>query len=603
MNRLKQYEAAEALERYLGDPTNIENTLSFKHAIETDESEEFPEAEMNLLHQWGTPLYYIPVEYGGKLNSYEEMFALIRVMARRDQSVAVSDMHTFLGALPVWLEGTEAQKQKLSAFIRWDNCSGSACLAVSEKAHGSDLIATETQALSTEKGYIFSGEKWPINKGTLTKSVTVLAKTDDGRNTRSLSLFLVYKDELKPGDYSHLPKIKTLGLRSSDISGIRFDRCILPEDSRIGELGRGLDVTLKGFFVTRTLCSFLSLGAADTALRTTLRLTRHRQLYGKTVFALPHANRVMVNAFLDLLIGDCTSISIARSLHVVPQQFSVLSAIVKSFVTKKMEDVFNDLSVIMGARFYFREEHDWGIFQKAFRDNGVISVFDGSSIVNLYALILQLRQLAKARTKIKDRSALESRLESIFDLDRPLPPFTGGLELFSRGCNDIVQGLELALARLQTLRHEKNCENNIEIIDRIILLTSNLLSEVEQQENLLETMPIEAQHDRSFESFELAKNYCKLHAAAACLQMWIYNRHQLGDFFATGEWLVLCLHRLSLGFRPDCNPMPSAYFETVERAMVDLYETDKMFSIVPIQLATDRARQAISKTPGFAVSC
>lgn len=593
MNPLKQYEAAVALEQYLGDPANPENTMSFKRAIETDESEEFPEAEMNVLHQWGTPLYYIPQEYGGKLTSYEEMFALIRVMARRDQSVAVSDMHTFLGALPIWLEGTEEQKQQFSEFIRRDNCNGSACLAVSEKAHGSDLLATETQAVATEEGYLLSGEKWPINKATLTKAMTILAKTDDNGTTRSLSMFLVYKDELESFSYSNLPKIKTLGLRSSDISGIRFNRSQLPIDANIGAIGTGLDLTLKGFFVTRTLCSFLSLGAADTALRTTLDLTRHRQLYGKPVFALPHANRVMMNAFVDILIGDCTSISAARCLHAIPQQFSVLSAIAKSFVTKKMEDVLNDLSVIMGARFYLREEHSWGIFQKTFRDNGVISIFDGSSIVNLYALILQLRQLAKARHKIKDRAALASRLETIFTLDRPLPEFKGNLELFSRGCNDVIQGIPLALERLQARAKTENSD----VLARTIALTEDLLETLEDQETLLGTIPLEAHHEQSFESFELAKNYCKLHAAAACLQMWIYNGDRMGAFFAGGEWVVLCLDRLLSEFRPVKAAIPQAYFDRVTEQMLHLYETHKMLSIVPFQLAGDGARENLTKTP------
>jgi alkylation response protein AidB-like acyl-CoA dehydrogenase len=593
MYPLQQYEAAQALEQYLGDPENPDNTMSFKRAIETDESEEFPEAQMDLLHQWGSPLYYIPQEYGGKLTSYEEMFALIRVIARRDQSVAVSDMHTFLGALPIWLEGTQEQKQQFSEFIRRDGCKGTACLAVSEKARGSDLLATETQAVATENGYLLSGEKWPINKATLTKAMTVLAKTDDHGNTRSLSMFLVYKDELDSFTYSNLPKIKTLGLRSSDISGIQFNGSSLPKDANIGAIGTGLDLTLKGFFVTRTLCSFLSLGAADTALRTTLKLTHHRQLYGKTVFALPHAKRVMMNAFVDILIGDCTSISAARCLHVIPQQFSVLSAIAKSFVTKKMEDVLNDLSVIMGARFYLREEHCWGIFQKTFRDNGVISIFDGSSIVNLYALILQLRQLAKARHKIKDRPALASRLETIFTLDQELPPFTGNLELFSRGCNDIIQGLPLALERLQAWTETENSE----VLEKTIALTHDLLEELEKQETILGSIPLEAHHEQSFESFELAKNYCKLHAAAACLQMWIYNRDRLSDFFAGGEWLVLCLDRLLSEFRPTKIAIPQDYFARVTAQMIELYETEKMLSIVPFQLATDGARENPIKTP------
>lgn len=583
MDKFKQYFAAEALEKHLGDPANPENIMSFKNSIDLDEQEKFPEEAVKLLHQWGTPLYYIPAEYGGKLKSYEEFFALIRVMARRDLSVAVSDMHTFLGALPVWIKGTDEQKQELAKFIQ---NHGYACLAVSEKAHGSDLLATETKAIKSANGYLLSGEKWPINKATLTDALTVLAKTDDRKSSRSLSVFLVYKKNLAPSSYSHLPKIKTLGIRSSDISGIRFNNCSLSESDLIGTIGEGLDLTLQGFFVTRTLCAFLSLGAADTALRTTLNLVVSRQLYEKPVFALPHARTVLANAFLDILICDCVSISAARGLHVVPKQFSVWSAIVKSFVTKRIEMVMNELSVILGARFYFREDHDWGIFQKVYRDNGIISVFDGSSIVNLYALILQLRQLAKSRQrpKTKYREALQSRLKIIFSLDESLPPFTGeNLELFSRGCNDILQGLELSLEHLQTLTANKCVDATV--LEKLVTLTHIFLEELSIQEKRLDSFPLEASHEQSFESFELAKQYCAIHAAVTCVNMWIYNRHHLGEFFAKGEWLVLCLERLMQIFRPSKQLMPQEYIENVTQEMYRLYTEEKMFSIVPFQIA------------------
>ena len=107
-------------------------------------------------------------------------------MSRRDLSVAVSDMHTLLGALPVWIQGTEAQKQRLAKFV----CqNGYACLAVSEKAHGSDLLATATEATETDKGYLLSGEKWPINKANLTNPLTVLAKTDNQASAEAYPYF------------------------------------------------------------------------------------------------------------------------------------------------------------------------------------------------------------------------------------------------------------------------------------------------------------------------------------------------------------------------------------------------------------------------------
>ena len=158
-------------------------------------------------------------------------------------------------------------------------------------------------------------------------------------------LILVYKEDLNYTDYAHLPKIKTLGLSAADISGISFKESLLSKDALIGKKGTGLDLTPQGFYVTRTMCSFLSLGAADTAIRSTLRLTTDRQLYNKKVFDLSHPKRVLVNGFADILICDCVAISAARGLHVVPEQFSIWSAITKAFVTKTIEKVMEEISV------------------------------------------------------------------------------------------------------------------------------------------------------------------------------------------------------------------------------------------------------------------
>ena len=98
-------------------------------------------------------------------------------------------------------------------------------------------------------------------------------------------------------------------------------------------------------------------------------------------------------------------------------------------------------------------------------------------------------------------------------------------------------------------------------------------------------------HDQSFESFELAKQYCQLHAAMACILMWIHNRElaEMGDFFAKGEWLVVSLHRLLSHFRMtpllSSGELPAAYHENVAQELLRLHKADKMFSIVPFQLA------------------
>jgi alkylation response protein AidB-like acyl-CoA dehydrogenase len=583
MQTPKRYEVAERLEQALGDPMIPTNVMSFQQVMELDEREDFPHDIINWLYEWNLQDYYVPTACGGKFTDFEEFIAFVRVMSRRDQTAAIAFTTMFWSYL-VWMAGTDEQKRLLSNFIR--NEHGAMCLAYSERSHGSDLLASDVQATPVEGGYILNGEKWPINRATISGISFVLAKTSEEGGARSLTLFMVEKSKLNPDHYYNLPKIFTHGIRGSDMSGSGFRNCFIPESMRVGAEGAGLELALKGFQITRALCAAFSQGAADTALRTVLKFAVDRKLYGKTVFDMPQPRRVLTNAFLDVLMCDCTTIGVARGFNVIPGQISVWSAVVKYFVTVTLEDMVHRVSAVLGARYYMREEHDYGIFQKIVRDNAIISVFDGSTVVNLHALLLQLRQLAKSRARNAGTTpaGLEDRLETIFNLDHDLPTYDGKkLELVSRGGDDVMQGLGLALSKLADL--EITCSVDSKVLNPIIALMQLVQKELYDLDQQVAESTFQFGHDQSPETFELAKQYCSLHVATACTLMWLYNRTQKGEFFARGEWLALCLHRLMLTFYPAKMLPPRIEDDAIAQELLKLYSDNRMFSIVPFQLA------------------
>ena len=583
MKKLKQYWTAEALEKDLGDPLNPDNPLSYKRVIEIDESEEFPHEEIRWLYDWKLQHYYIPTDCGGEFTSFEEFVAFVRVLSRRDQTIGIAFTTLFWSFLN-WMAGTPEQKQKLARFIMDDY--GALCLGYSEKEHGSDLINGDLTATKVEGGYILNGEKWPINRATISGISFILAKTDANGGPKCLTLFMVDKRQLDPEKYYNLPKIYTHGVRASDMSGIGFKDCFVPDSMRLREEGDGLELALKGFQITRMLCAAFSHGAADTALRTTLGFAVNRVIYNKNVMDLPQPRRTLVDAFLDILICDCETIPAARGFHIIPEQFSVWASVVKYFVTVRLEEMVNSVYVVLGSRFYMREEHEFGIFQKLLRDNSIISMFDGSSIVNLHALILQLRPLTKYRAKRNSRtmSALKTRLEAIFSLEKSVPPFEpNNLELFGRGMDDSLQGLEIALDMLEGLKNSD--EVDPEVLENLLMLGNLVLEELNAHDEQISQSKFEYGHDQSPELFEIAKKYCTLHAASACLHTWLYNRSILGEFFARGEWLVLSLHRLLRTLRPLPYTLSEVYVENVAQELLKLYQENQHFSIAPFQLA------------------
>ena len=349
-----------------------------------------------------------------------------------------------------------------------------------------------------------------------------------------------------------------MGLRGSDLSGVCFERCAVPEAARIGPAGSGFELALKSLQITRVLCTGLSLGAADTALRLAVDFALTRQRYGEAIISIPHARATLCNAFLDLMICDCVAISAARALHACPGQASVWSAAAKYFVPVTVESAIRDLAVVLGGSSFLRTGHPWNMFQKMARDSSIVSVFEGSTVVQLYALGLQLEQLAGGRQI--DEPALTRRLETVFSLRELLPPFEAAhLDLFSRDGNDAVSALPL-------------------LCDRLGLKSAQLVS-LEQARLAEDIKRSRGMPARAPQRLQLAKRYTRVHAAACCISFWLHNREILGDFFGREDWLAMCLSRLM------AEDVPVTDDTHIERELLERFRQGRLFSVVPFQVA------------------
>jgi alkylation response protein AidB-like acyl-CoA dehydrogenase len=494
----------------------------------------------------------------------------------------VAHAKTYLGCVGIWLGGNERQKQRLARIV---DAGGQVALALTEREHGSDLLSGDVSATKVPEGYLLSGEKWLINNATRCAALTLFARTDPRGGPRGFSLFLLEKAELSPSRFAVSPKIKTLGVRGADISGIRFDNCFVPDHAMIGSPGDALETVLKGFQATRTLIPAISLGAADTALRSTLRFALNRRLYDGTVFSIPEARRTLVDGFTQILVCECVGLAAARALQAAPGRMSIWSAVTKYFVPVRIEQVIKELATVMGARHFLRHDHEWGIFQKHLRDSALAGLFDGSTVINLNAIVQQLKQIwgTPGRGHFGDEAAVQ---EKVFRLDASLPDFDPSLlELTNRGRDEITQPLAgFPLPELESLR-SVDPETFSELVD----LCREFAGEAERQRRgVLSLGRTVGKSGASREMFELARRHCVLHAAASSVWMWIHNRDILGGFFASGEWLVLGLDRLLTLLQPWRFAYFESHYDTVGEHLLRLHREDRLFSILELQLAAHK---------------
>ena len=532
-----QYRAAVALEQALGDPGHPDNTLSWHRAVAQDEAEEFPEAALALLQALGLPSTYVPQALGGEFTSSETFIALGRVLARRDMTVAVS-ASTLLWSVLAWIGGDPDQRRAVANWVRQGRFP---CLAYSEAGHGADLAANEVTARRLPEGdYLLDGEKWPINRATRSDVVVLLARTDPSHSLRNHTLFLVDKATLPVDGVDHLPKVKTHGLRGCDISGVRFRSCPLPDSARVGQEGHGLELALKGFQLTRTFCTALSLGVGDSALRLASEFAAGRRLYGASVDQLPHAQDVLANAYVSQLMAECVAIVAARGLHGHPSQFATWSSVAKVQVTQLVDHATHQLATVLGARHYLREGHGEGMFQKFLRDGAIVSVFDGSSAVCLDSLATLLPALVRGRAR---GQAQPVDTQALFDLGRPLPPLAfDRLDLSGRGRDAVLESLPALLDALRNLRADAICQDaTVQALRTAAEAVGDALAALDAQ--VLGEPGAPTGRRNSARRFAQARRYANLHTAVSALGLWLHNRASLGEFFQAGLWLQAVLER------------------------------------------------------------
>ncbi len=562
-----------AFEYALGDPTDRGGAFSFARCAELDRAEEFPAAICRLLDELGLPRQYVPAEFGGGLASYEQAMQRIRLVARRDLTVAIAHGKTYLGSVPVWVGGSAAQACRLGA----DVLGGAVVsLGLTEPEHGSDLLASDVTATPAGAGWLVDGEKWLINNATRGDLLAVLARTADGAGPRALSLLLVDKRRLPAGSFQHSPAVRTHGIRGADISGITFTAAPVPAGAVIGPVGTGVETTLKALQLTRTMCAALSLGAADHALRLGLRFALEHRLYDRGLIDLPHARRILAEAYTDLLVAEALSLVAARSVHTLTGELSVTSALVKYFVPATVEELVGRLGQLLGARAFFTGTYADGMFQKVERDHRVVGIFDGNTLVNLNALINQFGRLVRG---YRDGSADQAGLAAAATFAAPLPAFDrDALTLLARRGSSLVQSLPACVDELQALAGAG-------------VVPAELAGHAKQIREAVDDLHARlAAHRPSRDvpaaAFTLAKRYTWAAAAAACTQLWLRNRAgRTGELWAGGLWLDAALRRTLRRFQPALPDTDDAVFDRLAGCLRQQYAAGQLFSVQPFPLA------------------
>jgi alkylation response protein AidB-like acyl-CoA dehydrogenase len=219
----------------------------------------------------------IPEEYGGAGADTLSYAIAIEELTRIDSSVAITvAAHTSLGTMPIYLYGTEEQKEEW--LPRLASGVGLAAFGLTEPNAGSDAGATSTRAELRDGQWLVNGAKMFItNAGTdISACVTITARTGEDEISN------VIVPNGTPGYEISAPMHK-LGWRASDTRELSFHDCAVPERNLLGERGKGFRQFLEILDGGRISVAAMGVGLAQGAYDLALAYAKERRQFGKPI--------------------------------------------------------------------------------------------------------------------------------------------------------------------------------------------------------------------------------------------------------------------------------------------------------------------------------
>src|ERR671938_1251025 len=246
-------------------------------AEELDRAKRFPYEIVAQLGELGLMGIPFPEEYGGAGGDSLAYALAVEELTRVDSSVAITMCaHTSLGTQPVYLFGTEEQKQRYMP----DLCAGRklGAFGLTEPEAGSDAGNVRTRAKLDDDGWVISGAKQFItNAGTdISGHVAITARTGEGE----ISNLIVPKGT--PG-YEQGEPYRKMGWNASDTRPLTFDGARVPADNLLGPRGQGFKQFLATLDGGRIGVAAMGVGLAQGALDEALAYAKERQAFGQPI--------------------------------------------------------------------------------------------------------------------------------------------------------------------------------------------------------------------------------------------------------------------------------------------------------------------------------
>ncbi|MGA2199573.1 MAG: acyl-CoA dehydrogenase family protein [Nitrososphaerales archaeon] len=268
-----------------------------------------------------------------------------------------------------------------SAFA--DPISGKklAAFSLTEPASGSDARSMSTRAVRVGSSYVINGSKTFITNAGEADVYLVFARTEKGH-----SAFLV--DSSTPG-LSVGEDMSKLGMRGSRTAEVRFEDLTVPEESLVGEDGKGFDYVKAMLNSSRIIMGSICVGIARTAYGKALDYSAQRELFKQKLSDMQITREKVANMRMDITSGRLLCLYASR-LKELDLDYASEAAQAKVVSSEMAARVCDQVIQIFGGYGYTNGE-----VHRHWRDARLLTIGEGTSEV--LRMLIAAREVARSR--------------------------------------------------------------------------------------------------------------------------------------------------------------------------------------------------------------
>ncbi len=340
------------------------------HAAHYDHTEEFPTDNLVKMAELGLLGLPISEKYGGAaVDTVSYAVAIEEISKACASTGAIMAVHTSAGIMPIYLFGTEAQKQKYVPALA--NGEKIGAFALTEAGAGSDASRVATTAELDGEYYVLNGSKCFITNGGAADIYSVFATTDKSKGVKGITGFIVEKGT--PG-FTIGKKEEKMGIRASSTTELIFQDCRIPSENLLGKVGEGFKIAMIVLDGARIGIGAQAVGIAQAAYEESLQYAKVREQFGKPIAAQQAVSFMLADMAIQIEAARHL-VYHAAALKDAALPYGKEAAMAKTFASDVAVKVALDAIQIMGGYGYSREYP----VERLLRDAKITQIYEGTN--------------------------------------------------------------------------------------------------------------------------------------------------------------------------------------------------------------------------------